>query len=109
LRDYHNFELHDHNLLVVNAESRFAVWPHMDAALSSTPVTWRATSRSESRRDVVRCRLRLHNDSTPSPPRHRWRPAGLHVVFVTTEPFRSLASDGCRDGSVCAIGRLIHG
>ncbi len=33
LRDFHDFQFHDNNLLVAGAESRFAVWAHVDAAL----------------------------------------------------------------------------
>ena len=33
LRAYHNYEFHDQNLLVVNAESRWAIFTHVDAAL----------------------------------------------------------------------------
>jgi hypothetical protein len=33
LRDYHDFQFHDRNLLVLNAESRFAIWQHLDTAL----------------------------------------------------------------------------
>jgi hypothetical protein len=33
LRDYHDYQFHDRNLLVLNAESRIAVWTHLDAAL----------------------------------------------------------------------------
>ena len=32
-RAFHNFEFHDNSLLVLQAESRFAVWSHVDAAL----------------------------------------------------------------------------
>ena len=32
-RAYHDFQFHDNNLLVLTAESRFAVWEHLDAAL----------------------------------------------------------------------------
>jgi len=41
---------------VVNAESRLGCLAHMDAALFVDAVTWRPLRRSESRRDVVRCR-----------------------------------------------------
>jgi len=33
LRDYHDFQFHDNNALVLNAESRFALYTHLDAAL----------------------------------------------------------------------------
>jgi hypothetical protein len=33
LRDYHNFQFHDNNSLVVNAESRWSVFTHMDGAV----------------------------------------------------------------------------
>ena len=33
LRAYHDFEFHDNNLIVAGAESRFALWQHLDAAL----------------------------------------------------------------------------
>ena len=33
LRAYTDYRFHDRNLLVVNVESRFAVFPHIDAAL----------------------------------------------------------------------------
>ena len=33
LRGYHDFQFHDNNLLVLNAESRFALYTHVDAAL----------------------------------------------------------------------------
>jgi hypothetical protein len=33
LRDYPDYRFHDNNLLVVNAESRFAIFQHVDAAL----------------------------------------------------------------------------
>jgi outer membrane protein assembly factor BamA len=33
LRAYHNFEFHDRNLLNVNAESRWSIFTHVDAAL----------------------------------------------------------------------------
>jgi len=90
LRDYHNYQFHDNNLLVLNGEVRFGVWPHMDVAPFVD-----AGNVAESFGDLNLDKtsygvgLRLHNDYTTfARLDFAWGPQGSHVIFTTSEPFR---------------------
>ena len=89
-RAYHDFQFHDNNLLVVTAESRFAVWEHLDAALfvDAGNVARRYGDLDLDRRSWGGG-LRLHNQSTTLA---RFDVAhgsqGWHTIFSTSEPLR---------------------
>jgi hypothetical protein len=90
LRDYHDFQFRDNNLLVVNAESRFAVWQHLDTALfvdaGNVAPHWTGLSLGKTSYGAG---LRLHNDSTTLvrlDVAHGGQ--GWHAIFSTSEPFR---------------------
>lgn len=90
LRDYHDFQFHDNNVLVVNGESRFAVWQHLDAALfvdaGNVAQHWTDLNLDKTSYGVG---LRLHNDSTTIGRMDVAHGAqGWHVIFSTSEPFR---------------------
>jgi hypothetical protein len=65
LRDYPDYRFHDNNILVVNAESRFAVYQHVDAAVFVDAGNVAATF-SELNLDKTNygAGLRLHTDAT---------------------------------------------
>jgi len=65
LRDYHDYQFHDRNALVLNAESRFAVWTHVDAALFADAgnVARRFTDLNLDKTSYG-VGVRLHNDTT---------------------------------------------
>ena len=90
LRDYHDFQFHDNNLLVAGAESRFAVWAHLDAALFLDTGNVAARYRDLNLdKTSYGAGLRLHNDSTTLARFDVARGAqGWHVIFSTSEPFR---------------------
>jgi outer membrane protein assembly factor BamA len=91
LRDYHDFQFHDNNLLVVNAEVRFAVWTHLDAAvfgdagnvghhygdLNLDKTSWGVGFRLHNERTTL-ARMDIAHGAQQ----------GFRVVFATTEPFR---------------------
>ena len=89
-RAYHQFEFRDNNLLVLQAESRFAVWEHLDVALLAD-VGNVAQQYGDLNLDKQSygAGLRLHTDTTTLA---RLDVAhgdqGWHVVFGTSEPFR---------------------
>jgi len=90
LRAYHDFEFHDNNLLVAGAESRFAVWQHLDAALfmdaGNVAPRFNDLNLDKTSYGVG---LRLHNDSTTLARLDVAHGApGWHVTFSTSEPFR---------------------
>jgi outer membrane protein assembly factor BamA len=89
-RAFHNFEFHDNNLLVLQAESRFAVWEHMDAALfvDAGNVAQHYGDLNLDQRSYG-AGLRVHTEKTTLArldvaDGHQ----GWHVVFSTSEPFR---------------------
>jgi hypothetical protein len=90
LRAYHDFQFHDRNLLNLSAESRFAVWTHLDLAVFGD-----AGNVAHRYRDLdldhtaVGAGVRIHNGRTTilrldvahgSP--------GWHATFTTSEPLR---------------------
>ena len=90
LRDYHDFQFHDNNLLVAGAESRFAVWEHLDAALFMDAGNV-ASRYSDLNLDKTSygAGLRLHTETTTLARLDAARGAqGWHVTFSTSEPFR---------------------
>jgi len=90
LRDYHDFQFHDRNLLVAGAESRFAVWEHLDAALFMDAGNV-ASRYSDLNLDKTSygAGLRLHTETTTLARLDVARGAqGWHAVFSTSEPFR---------------------
>jgi hypothetical protein len=65
LRDYHDYQFHDRNLLVVNAESRFAVWTHLDAALFADAGNAASRFRDlDLDKTSYGVGVRLHNETT---------------------------------------------
>jgi hypothetical protein len=90
LRAYHDFQFHDRQLLVVNAESRFAVWEHMDAALfvDAGNVAARFGDLNLDKTSVG-AGLRLHSDTTTIARLDMAHGAqGWHMVVSTSEPLR---------------------
>jgi len=90
LRDYHDFQFHDNNLLVVNAESRFAIWQHLDAALFADAGNV-ASHFTDLNLDKTSwgAGVRLHNDTTTLGRIDVAHGAqGWHVIFSTSEPFK---------------------
>ena len=90
LRDYHEFQFRDNNLLVVNAESRFAVWQHMDAALFVDAGNV-ASHFADLNIDKTSwgAGVRLHNDTTTLGRVDVAHGAqGWRVIASTSEPFR---------------------
>ena len=89
-RAYHDFQFHDNNLLVLTAESRFAVWEHLDAALF---VDAGNVARHYGDLDLDKQSwgggLRLHNKTTTLA---RFDVAygddGWHTIVSTSEPLR---------------------
>jgi Omp85 superfamily domain len=89
-RAFHNFEFHDNSLLVLQAESRFAVWEHLDAALfvDAGNVAQHYGDLDLGQRSYG-AGLRVHTEKTTLArldvaDGHQ----GWHVVFSTSEPFR---------------------
>jgi hypothetical protein len=61
LRAYQDFRFHDRNLLVVNAETRVALWPHLDAAVFVDAGNVAARTRNlDVARSSVGVGLRMH-------------------------------------------------
>jgi len=90
LRGYHDFQFHDNNLLVAGAESRFAVWEHLDAALliDAGNVAARFSDLNLDKTSYG-AGLRLHNETTTLARLDVARGSqGWHVIFSTSEPFR---------------------
>jgi outer membrane protein assembly factor BamA len=89
-RAFHNFEFHDNSLLVLQAESRFAVWEHMDAALfvDAGNVAQHYGDLDLDQRSYG-AGLRVHTEKTTLA---RFDVAhgnqGWKAVFSTSEPFR---------------------
>jgi hypothetical protein len=89
-RAYHDFQFHDNNLLVLTAESRFAVWEHLDAALF---VDAGNVARHYGDLDLDKRSygggLRIHNEKTTLA---RLDVAhgdqGWHAIVSTSEPLR---------------------
>jgi surface antigen Omp85-like protein len=90
LRAYSNFQFHENNLLVVNAESRLRLTPHIDMALFADAgnVAHDFGDLNLDKR-AYGAGLRLHTDTTTVA---RMDVAhgdeGWRFVFRTTEPFR---------------------
>ena len=90
LRGYHDFQFHDENLLVAGAETRFAVWEHLDAALliDAGNVAARFSDLNLDKTSYG-AGLRLHNETTTLARLDVARGSqGWHVIFSTSEPFR---------------------
>jgi Omp85 superfamily domain len=89
-RDFHDFQFHDNNLLVLQAESRFAVWTHLDAALfvDAGNVAGQYGDLNLDQRSYG-AGLRLHNERTTLLRADLAQGSqGWHAVVSTTEPFR---------------------
>jgi len=90
LRDYPDYRFHDNNILVVNAESRFAVYQHVDAALFVDAGNVAATF-SELNLDKTNygAGLRLHTDSTTiARVDVAYGSNGWKLFFRTNDPLR---------------------
>ena len=90
LRAYHNYEFHDQNLLVVNAESRWAIFTHVDAALffdaGSVAAAYRDLNLDNTSWGAG---LRLHTERTTIARLDIAKgPPGWNVVFRTSDPLR---------------------
>jgi hypothetical protein len=89
-RAYHDFQFHDNNLLVLTAESRFAVYTHLDAALfvDAGNVAGHYGDLNLDKQSYG-AGLRLHNERTTLA---RLDVAhgdqGWHTVVSTSEPLR---------------------
>jgi Omp85 superfamily domain len=90
LRSFADFRFHDNNILVANAESRWAVWEHLDAALflDAGNVAARYGDLNLNKTSVG-AGLRLHTDTTTfarldvAHGSEGWR-----VLFRTSDPLR---------------------
>jgi outer membrane protein assembly factor BamA len=90
LRAYHTYRFHDRDALVVNAESRWAVYEHVDVAafLDAGNVAPRFGDLNVSKRSYGGG-VRLHTArSTLARLDVATGTEGWHVVVRTTEPFR---------------------
>lgn len=90
LRSYHNYEFHDQNLLVVNAESRWAIFTHVDAALFFDAGNVAAEYRDLNLdKTSVGAGLRLHTERTTIARLDVAHGAeGWNVLFRTSDPLR---------------------
>jgi len=89
-RDFRDFQFHDNNLLLLQAESRFAVWTHLDAALfiDAGNVGNHYGDLNLAKRSYG-AGLRLHTARTTLARLDLAQGAqGWHAVFSTSEPFR---------------------
>src|SRR6185436_7516162 len=90
LRDYHTGQFHDNHLLVANAESRVAIFPHLDAALffDAGNVANRYTDLNLAKTSYG-AGLRLHNDNTTLGRIDvAYGAQGWKFVLRTSEPLR---------------------
>jgi len=90
LRSYSNFQFHDNNLLLVNAESRLRLTPHIDMAVFADAgnVASRFADLNLDKRSYG-AGLRLHTTTTTFARMDvAYGDEGWRVVFRTTEPFR---------------------
>jgi hypothetical protein len=90
LRDYPDYRFHDNNILVVNAESRFAVYQHVDAALFVDAGNVAATF-GELNLDKTNygAGLRLHTDTTTlARVDVAYGSNGWKLFFRTNDPLR---------------------
>src|SRR6185436_5574349 len=90
LRDYSNFRFHDRHLAVVNAESRWAIFQHVDAAVffDAGNVAHRAEDLNLRKTDYG-AGLRLHTDRTTVARLDVAQGSeGWKVVVRTNDPFR---------------------
>ncbi|HEY5616683.1 MAG TPA: BamA/TamA family outer membrane protein [Vicinamibacterales bacterium] len=90
LRDYHNFQFHDRNALVVNAESRWAVFTHLDAAVFFDAGNVAAAARQLNLdKTSYGAGLRVHTERATIA---RFDVAtgaqGWQIMFRTSDPFR---------------------
>jgi hypothetical protein len=90
LRSYDDFRFHDRNALVLNAETRIALWPHLDAALFVDAGNVAARLRDlDVDRTSVGVGLRMHRTRSAfaridvAHGREGWR-----LVFRTSDPLR---------------------
>ena len=90
LRSYHTFEFHDNNLLSLQAESRFALFTHVDLALladaGNVAPNFGGLNLDKTGYGAG---VRLHTEKTTLARLDVAKGSqGWHVVFSTTEPFR---------------------
>ena len=90
LRAYHDYEFHDRNLLVVSAESRFALFTHLDAALFMDAGNVASRYRDlDLDKTSYGAGLRLHTQRTTLARLDMARGAeGWRIVASTSEPLR---------------------
>jgi len=90
LRAYSDYRFHDRNLVVVNAESRWALFTHMDAAIFAD--AGNVAARIEDlnlRKTSYGAGVRLHTDRmTFARLDVAYGAEGWRVVFRTTDPLR---------------------
>ena len=91
LRGYDDFRFHDRNLLVTNAETRVALWPHLDAALFVDAGNVGPRLRDLNiNRSSVGVGLRMHRTrSTFARLDVAHGKEGWRVVLRTNDPLRS--------------------
>jgi hypothetical protein len=90
LRSYHDFQFHDNNVLLVSAESRFALYTHLDAALfADAGNVARHFSDLNLDKTSYGVGVRLHNQRTTLARLDVAHGAqGWHFIASTSEPFR---------------------
>jgi outer membrane protein assembly factor BamA len=90
LRGYHNFQFHDTNSLLVNAESRLRLTPHIDMAVfADAGNVGNRFADLNLDKTSYGVGLRLHTTSTTIARMDVARgDEGWRVLFRTTEPFR---------------------
>jgi len=90
LRAYHNFQFHDTNLLVVNAESRLRLTPHIDMAVfADAGNVARRFADLNLDKTSYGGGLRLHTQTTNiGRVDVAYGDEGWRVLFSTIEPFR---------------------
>jgi hypothetical protein len=90
LRDFLSFQFHDNNTLLVNAESRFGVYPHLDLAVFYDAGNVAAAFDDlDLHKKSYGAGVRLHTDTTTIGRMDvAYGSEGWRFVFRTSEPFR---------------------
>jgi Omp85 superfamily domain len=90
LRDFHNYQFHDNNSLVVNAESRWSIFTHVDAAVFFDAGNVAAAARDLNLdKTSYGVGLRLHTElATIARLDVAQGPQGWQFVFRTSDPMR---------------------
>ena len=90
LRAYHDYRFHDRNLVVVSAESRWALFTHLDGAIFVDAGNVAARAQDLNlRKTSYGAGIRLHTDkATFARADVAYGAEGWHFIFRTSDPFR---------------------